>query len=39
MLKNNSWYCFGVPANTELTLEVDYQVTGVKPENVNFQAR
>ena len=39
MLKNNDWHCFEIPAEINSILEIDYQITGVDPENTNFEAR
>ena len=39
MLKNNEWYCFQIKADYKTKLDVDYMITGINPENVNFEAR
>ena len=39
MLKDNSWYCFDIYSERTTSLEIDYQVTGLSPESVNFEAR
>ena len=39
MLKNGDWYCFTVSADRGTVLEVDYLVTGMNPEMVDFEAR
>ena len=39
MLKDNSWYCFDIFSERTTSLEVDYQITGLSPESVNFEAR
>ena len=39
MIKNNEWHCFEVPADMKTTLDVDYLVTGMDPENTKFEAR
>ena len=39
MLKNQDWHCFEIPNDNDITLDVDYLITGVDPERVNFEAR
>ena len=39
MLKDNSWYCFEVATEAKTSLEIDYQVTGISPEAINFEVR
>ena len=39
MLKSQDWYCMQVPADTTTELSVDYLVTGINPEAVEFEAR
>ena len=39
MLKDNSWYCFEVATEAKTSLEIDYQITGISPEAVNFEVR
>ena len=39
MLKNNDWYCFSVSAEKQTVVEVDYLVTGMNPDQVDFEAR
>ena len=39
MLKDNSWYCFEVATESKTSLEIDYQITGISPEAVNFEVR
>ena len=39
LLKTNSWYCFEVVSDANAQIDVDYMVTGINPEQVNFQAR
>ena len=38
MIKTNNWYCFGFPADFKTILDVDYLITGMNPEDVNFEA-
>ena len=39
MLKNHEWYCFSVKADKKTKIDVDYMITGLNPERVNFEAR
>ena len=39
MLKSNDWYCMSVAADFSTVLNVDYLVTGINPEQVDFEAR
>lgn len=39
MLKTQDWYCITVPADASTVLSVDYLVTGMNPEQVDFEAR
>ena len=39
LMKTNSWYCFEVISDKNAQIDVDYMVTGINPEQVNFQAR
>ena len=39
MLKTNEWYCFGLEADDNTQYEVDYLLTGINPEMVDFEAR
>ena len=39
MMKTNDWYCFGVDADPHTVIDVDYLVTGINPEQVDFEAR
>ena len=38
MLKSNSPYCFSFQADLQTVLTVDYLITGINPELVNFEA-
>ena len=39
MLKTADWYCMTITSDRNLVLEIDYLVTGINPENVEFEAR
>ena len=39
MLKSQDWYCMQVPAEPSTVLSVDYLITGINPEQVDFEAR
>ena len=39
MLKSNEWYCFGLDADDNTKYEVDYFISGINPEMVDFEAR
>ena len=39
MLKTDQWYCFSIPADHNTVLHVDFLVTGMNPEENDFEAR
>ena len=39
MLKTQDWYCFGFSSDFKTILDLDYMITGVNPEQVEFEAR
>ena len=39
MLKTNAWYRFGVDSDPRAVLDIDYLVTGLQPEQVDFEGR
>ena len=38
VLKRSDWYCFTMNADPHTVYEVDYSITGVNPEEVEFKA-
>ena len=39
MIKTSEWYCFKVASDIDTIFDLDYLLTGLDPENVNFEAR
>ena len=39
MMKTNDWYCVNVAADVKMSLDVDYMITGMNPDDVKFEAR
>ena len=39
MLKSQDWYCFSVDADINTKYDLDYLITGLNPEQVDFEAR
>lgn len=39
MLKSDQWYCFSIPADFNTILNVDFLITGMNPEENEFEAR
>ena len=39
MMKTNDWYCINVAADVKMSLDVDYMITGMNPDDVKFEAR
>ena len=39
MLKSQDWYCITVDADQNTKYDLDYLVTGLNPEQVDFEAR